>query len=163
MIRRPPRSTLFPYTTLFRSLRDQRRQVAGLRQLVDELLGILAPRVELAPVLTRIAPADLEHTRPEGPLLVREREVDRSHRRRPYLPLNCALRFSLKARMPSRRSSVTTVALYASIARIIAVSRSVSRPYAIAFFAWRTAIGPFRAIASASSSAFARAPPRGTR
>src|SRR5258708_30690448 len=24
MIRRPPRSTLFPYTTLFRSLRDQR-------------------------------------------------------------------------------------------------------------------------------------------
>src|SRR3989475_3424526 len=67
MIRRPPRSTLFPYTTLFRSLRDQRRQVAGLRQLVDELLGILAPRVELAPVLTRIAPADLEHTRPEGP------------------------------------------------------------------------------------------------
>src|SRR3712207_7373769 len=26
MIRRPPRSTLFPYTTLFRSLRGQRRQ-----------------------------------------------------------------------------------------------------------------------------------------
>src|SRR2546429_4557724 len=42
MIRRPPRSTLFPYTTLFRSLlwrhrahtleqRDARRQVAALR------------------------------------------------------------------------------------------------------------------------------------
>src|SRR2546426_9004273 len=26
MIRRPPRSTLFPYTTLFRSLRDVRRR-----------------------------------------------------------------------------------------------------------------------------------------
>src|SRR2546430_5701811 len=26
MIRRPPRSTLFPYTTLFRSPRDRRRQ-----------------------------------------------------------------------------------------------------------------------------------------
>src|SRR5260221_3440766 len=26
MIRRPPRSTLFPYTTLFRSLKRQRRQ-----------------------------------------------------------------------------------------------------------------------------------------
>src|SRR5690348_18061543 len=26
MIRRPPRSTLFPYTTLFRSARDQRRR-----------------------------------------------------------------------------------------------------------------------------------------
>src|SRR5690349_22796441 len=25
-MRRPPRSTLFPYTTLFRSVRDQRRQ-----------------------------------------------------------------------------------------------------------------------------------------
>src|SRR2546430_8538535 len=154
MIRRPPRSTLFPYTTLFRSLlrravtqerahdvhlrvagggvaargvnrledqgtlhdaepgaavflRDQRRQVAGLRQLVDELLGILAPRVELAPVLTRIAPADLEHTRPEGPLLVREREVDRSHRRRTYLPLNCALRDRKSTRLNSSHSQIS--------------------------------------------------------
>src|SRR2546430_13493887 len=31
MIRRPPRSTLFPYTTLFRSQRDHRRAV----ELVD--------------------------------------------------------------------------------------------------------------------------------
>src|SRR5436309_1984988 len=84
--------------------------------------------VELAPVLTRIAPADLEHPRPERPLVVREREGDHGHRRHPYRPLNCGLRFSLKARTPSSRSSVTTVALYASIARIIAVSRSVSRP-----------------------------------
>src|SRR2546425_3160677 len=30
MIRRPPRSTLFPYTTLFRSLDAQRDQVAPL-------------------------------------------------------------------------------------------------------------------------------------
>src|SRR3712207_7592421 len=29
MIRRPPRSTLFPYTTLFRSLSDHARVVAG--------------------------------------------------------------------------------------------------------------------------------------
>src|SRR3712207_7446450 len=29
MIRRPPRSTLFPYTTLFRSRRDRRRAGAG--------------------------------------------------------------------------------------------------------------------------------------
>src|SRR3712207_8766357 len=32
MIRRPPRSTLFPYTTLFRSLRDPRRQVVEVRR-----------------------------------------------------------------------------------------------------------------------------------
>src|SRR2546428_6002060 len=30
MIRRPPRSTLFPYTTLFRSARDDRRDVGRL-------------------------------------------------------------------------------------------------------------------------------------
>src|SRR5256885_8039829 len=29
MIRRPPRSTLFPYTTLFRSLRERRRELGG--------------------------------------------------------------------------------------------------------------------------------------
>src|SRR2546427_5620975 len=29
MIRRPPRSTLFPYTTLFRSLRQERRAAAA--------------------------------------------------------------------------------------------------------------------------------------
>src|SRR3712207_6976973 len=33
MIRRPPRSTLFPYTTLFRSLVRQRAQVAQHRRL----------------------------------------------------------------------------------------------------------------------------------
>src|SRR3712207_8122068 len=37
MIRRPPRSTLFPYTTLFRSLPDQHRQQRGrpLRRPTD--------------------------------------------------------------------------------------------------------------------------------
>src|SRR5256885_6344744 len=33
MIRRPPRSTLFPYTTLFRSDRLERRARAGVRQV----------------------------------------------------------------------------------------------------------------------------------
>src|SRR3989454_2199800 len=36
MIRRPPRSTLFPYTTLFRSL-EARPQVAVLGDVADEL------------------------------------------------------------------------------------------------------------------------------
>src|SRR3989442_1794354 len=31
MIRRPPRSTLFPYTTLFRSLGEHRRERAAVR------------------------------------------------------------------------------------------------------------------------------------
>src|SRR5258707_15869055 len=50
MIRRPPRSTLFPYTTLFRSLAAQRDQVLGLhdrrrharerRELVDHAADV---------------------------------------------------------------------------------------------------------------------------
>src|SRR2546422_8607063 len=34
MIRRPPRSTLFPYTTLFRSLRTQHRTVSPIRPTI---------------------------------------------------------------------------------------------------------------------------------
>src|SRR2546427_2025581 len=44
MIRRPPRSTLFPYTTLFRSLGDS-SSLAG--QLVQEALVVLLPAVLL--------------------------------------------------------------------------------------------------------------------
>src|SRR2546430_12991949 len=39
MIRRPPRSTLFPYTTLFRSLGRERWDIFELRSL----LGIVSP------------------------------------------------------------------------------------------------------------------------
>ena len=42
MIRRPPRSTLFPYTTLFRSLCDQVRFELGYYALGDNLT-IIAP------------------------------------------------------------------------------------------------------------------------
>src|SRR3712207_8802186 len=42
MIRRPPRSTLFPYTTLFRSRRDLLASMSSstsrLRRLLDDLL-----------------------------------------------------------------------------------------------------------------------------
>src|SRR2546425_12343334 len=37
MIRRPPRSTLFPYTTLFRSLLTEQNQVVDLVTLSDHL------------------------------------------------------------------------------------------------------------------------------
>src|SRR5688572_30026618 len=49
MIRRPPRSTLFPYTTLFRSLRldpAQRAQM-GRRPVADRRLRVLSARVDL--------------------------------------------------------------------------------------------------------------------
>src|SRR5437764_841582 len=49
------------------------------------------------------------------------------------------------------------------MARIMAVSRSVSLPYAIAFLAWRTAMGPLRAMVVAISVALGFAWPAGTR
>src|SRR2546421_13100133 len=39
MIRRPPRSTLFPYTTLFRSRKVSYEVVTGARRLADALGG----------------------------------------------------------------------------------------------------------------------------
>src|SRR3712207_8074966 len=40
MIRRPPRSTLFPYTTLFRSLADAAR-AAGVRRVVHQSVSFV--------------------------------------------------------------------------------------------------------------------------
>src|SRR2546425_13365194 len=47
MIRRPPRSTLFPYTTLFRSRRGLALFYAalGLAAITKDLLGALGPLV----------------------------------------------------------------------------------------------------------------------
>src|SRR6266571_6007668 len=64
MIRRPPRSTLFPYTTLFRSSEARRRGAACVRQLV--ILGDGAPWIwnlasQHSPQATAIA--DLYHAR----------------------------------------------------------------------------------------------------
>src|SRR3712207_8872061 len=44
MIRRPPRSTLFPYTTLFRSYPDARRQSEFYRRVVERLAALPGAR-----------------------------------------------------------------------------------------------------------------------
>src|SRR3989441_1397068 len=65
MIRRPPRSTLFPYTTLFRSLVAHALQNVLVRQRPDAderdlpLQTGVAPRLEEA---RREAPRSEEHT-----------------------------------------------------------------------------------------------------
>src|SRR3712207_7724180 len=46
MIRRPPRSTLFPYTTLFRSNREEEVLRAGLREGGDSAVARLAHLIE---------------------------------------------------------------------------------------------------------------------
>src|SRR3712207_7914173 len=63
MIRRPPRSTLFPYTTLFRSQRPialPRAQVVVERHRRDVLPLDILPDVELGPVEQRMRSE--EHT-----------------------------------------------------------------------------------------------------
>src|SRR5260221_9719409 len=52
MIRRPPRSTLFPYTTLFRSLRNAARGRGPRRKSAGSTHP--TPRVERLVVLTRL-------------------------------------------------------------------------------------------------------------
>src|SRR5438132_10775486 len=53
MIRRPPRSTLFPYTTLFRSLPDRRRRIP------------VRPRARVRPDRAPGAAVAVSHARPQ--------------------------------------------------------------------------------------------------
>src|SRR3989442_13649007 len=48
MIRRPPRSTLFPYTTLFRAVRARVRLGVTLRDAAAQRLGETLPATQLA-------------------------------------------------------------------------------------------------------------------
>src|SRR2546426_12358874 len=64
MIRRPPRSTLFPYTTLFRSKTDREAVAAELKRFLGEVLKHarldLSFAVRMEP---EAAPADRKSTR----------------------------------------------------------------------------------------------------
>src|SRR5258708_14201638 len=54
MIRRPPRSTLFPYTTLFRSLSAPSRSVLHVLEALHDISRSTIPdRLDSAPVTTR--------------------------------------------------------------------------------------------------------------
>src|SRR5258708_18219044 len=67
MIRRPPRSTLFPYTTLFRSGAGAGQQVAGHRQVEVNVLvvvgqgGVLADNYKDVDLYLTMARSE-EHT-----------------------------------------------------------------------------------------------------
>src|SRR3712207_8684392 len=65
MIRRPPRSTLFPYTTLFRSAeRAPVTVLGGGRSVVGGTLGTELTRAEVEEVLAEgFLPADRKSTR----------------------------------------------------------------------------------------------------
>src|SRR3712207_8409109 len=70
MIRRPPRSTLFPYTTLFRSLLQEVRRL-GAQTLLERLVELLdAVRVDAVDVAVggRVDDRDLLGDRPRRAL-----------------------------------------------------------------------------------------------
>src|SRR2546428_4790857 len=99
MIRRPPRSTLFPYTTLFRSvsLSDRNRAMTGDpgqgESIATSLGQIGQPRVSQAVRLERLHPRHLNSPRSEEhtselqsrsdivcrPLLEKKKQCCRSH------------------------------------------------------------------------------------
>src|SRR2546426_7441491 len=71
MIRRPPRSTLFPYTTLFRSVElayqrqaavDDALKIVGVTS-VDDLITITPPHASAEAIQQGIARADRKSTR----------------------------------------------------------------------------------------------------
>src|SRR2546422_5186691 len=63
MIRRPPRSTLFPYTTLFRSLQGLEQLEQLLRGLAVDLDGALRDHRDLRALHRDLAPPELRGDR----------------------------------------------------------------------------------------------------
>src|SRR3712207_8008685 len=95
MIRRPPRSTLFPYTTLFRSV-DEPRELHGDRRRA----GHRSARAEVGPQ----RPADSQHVDPgvlPEALVLRSEEHTSELQSRQYLV--CRLLLEKKKNYPMYR------------------------------------------------------------
>src|SRR2546428_4078770 len=76
MIRRPPRSTLFPYTTLFRSIHARLENQVETRWRTCGTLGITL-RFPTAQLNLAARPADTSHAVPGGLLGKRDRKSTR--------------------------------------------------------------------------------------
>src|SRR5256886_14552126 len=66
MIRRPPRSTLFPYTTLFRSLYNACTDAGAHRAVVCDTVGVMTPpgiRWFFGQLKERLVPTELSFHR----------------------------------------------------------------------------------------------------
>src|SRR2546426_2939872 len=78
MIRRPPRSTLFPYTTLFRSVKDmdktRQRGMTDVGRGVIDFKRIFARRAQAG-----IAYCFVEHDQPADPLDRKSTRLNSSH------------------------------------------------------------------------------------
>src|SRR2546429_5723845 len=99
MIRRPPRSTLFPYTTLFRSVRP-----AGIKEAASQLPSVQAvserhvPRLETQP-LPGIA------RRPDGRGQQERRSEEHTSELQSRLHLVCRLLLEKKTQLSPKQST----------------------------------------------------------
>src|SRR3712207_6855070 len=84
MIRRPPRSTLFPYTTLFRSA-GARRDDDGLGPRLVRRPGDRADGVDHLPHRDPLTAADVRRQRAHAPLAERSEEHTSELQSRQYL------------------------------------------------------------------------------
>src|SRR3712207_7159534 len=98
MIRRPPRSTLFPYTTLFRShyrKRHRGRHHSRVREVARKWGG--RPGLQIVPPLRVLG----EEHRREGPRLDRSEEHTSELQSRQYLVCRLLLEKKKKTRLHS--------------------------------------------------------------
>src|SRR2546422_10801928 len=94
MIRRPPRSTLFPYTTLFRSgplggqlLEPLREREVGVQRGLAQPVAAVGPAAVIEDVGQMTVEGEDELHRVPGQV---EREADRTARARPYSAKYCS-------------------------------------------------------------------------
>src|SRR2546422_8166900 len=83
MIRRPPRSTLFPYTTLFRSLQCRQRRAAQVKEPIPPADLVLRHAEYLCPCGGQ--PVLCRRTRPVVALFGRDRKSTRLNSSHGYI------------------------------------------------------------------------------
>src|SRR3712207_7060670 len=77
MIRRPPRSTLFPYTTLFRSIEGKRAVVVGRSNIVGKPAALLLLHRHATVTICHSKTRDLPDVCREADILVVDRKSTR--------------------------------------------------------------------------------------
>src|SRR3989441_12741093 len=110
MIRRPPRSTLFPYTTLFRSVSGIARQVAG-DQVEERGLAGAVRADDQAPLARRHLQGDVADGRQAAERLPQVLEAKRSHSL--FTPGTTPSGMNTTMRTKTRPSSVFQRSMYA--------------------------------------------------
>src|SRR5260370_19801084 len=93
MIRRPPRSTLFPYTTLFRSYRYAKALVSGVKgqRSQDTERAISVPRDDRNRIVARVDDCDVEFS-------IAKRSEEHTSELQSHLNLVCRLLLEKKNR-----------------------------------------------------------------